>query len=154
LTGRSADMDSIMDIAQVYGLYVIEDCAQAVCAEYKGRRVGGFGIVGCFSLHPLKTLNACGDGGILTTNDAGLYEQFKMLRNIGLQTRDDCIAWGYNSRLDTLQAAILLAKLPYVETWTEQRVNNARVYQQLLADLPQVQTPVDKPYERAVYHTF
>lgn len=154
LTGRPADMDPIIKLAQTYGLYIIEDCAQAVCAEYKGQQVGSFGIVGCFSLHPLKTLNACGDGGVLTTNDANLYEQFKVLRNIGLRTRDDCVVWSSNSRLDTLQAAILLVKMEYLEAWTEKRRSNARFYQQRLADLPQVQVPVDKSYERAVYHTF
>ena len=154
LTGRPAKMDPIMEIAQAHGLYVIEDCAQAVCAEYKGRRVGSFGIVGCFSLHPLKTLNACGDGGVLTTNDAGLYEELKILRNSGLRKRNDCVMWGHNSRLDTLQAAILLVKLEYLEEWTEKRRTNARLYQKLLARLSQVQVPVDKPYERAVYHTF
>ena len=107
LTGRPADMDSILEIARNHRLHVIEDCAQAVMAEYRGKRVGSFGIVGCFSLHPLKTLNACGDGGMLTTDDAGLAEQFRILRNIGLKTRDDCVVWSGNSRLDTIQAAML-----------------------------------------------
>ena len=154
LTGRPADMESIMEIANTHGLYVIEDAAQAVSAEYKGKPVGSIGTVGCFSLHPLKTLNACGDGGVLTTNDPALYEEFKTLRNIGLQDRDDCVAWSYNSRLDTIQAAMLLAKLKYLAGWTQQRRDNAGFYQQRLADLPQVQTPVDQPFEKAVYHTF
>lgn len=154
LTGRLADMGPIMEIARIQGLHVIEDCAQAVCAEYKGQRAGSFGIVGCFSLHPLKTLNACGDGGVLTTNDAGLYGDLKVLRNIGLRTRDDCVVWSHNSRLDTLQAAILLVKLEYLEEWTERRRDNACFYQQGLAGLEEVQVPVDKAHERAVYHTF
>jgi dTDP-4-amino-4,6-dideoxygalactose transaminase len=143
LTGRPVDMDPILEVAQIHSLYVIEDCAQAVTAEYKGKHVGSLGIVGCFSLHPLKTLNACGDGGVLTTDDADLAEKFRILRNIGLKTRDDCVVWSGNSRLDTLQAAILLVKLNYLEAWTEK-----------LAGLAQVQVPCDKPYERAVYHTF
>ena len=154
LTGRPANMDPLREIGRGHGLYMVEDAAQAVCAEYKGLRVGSLSEVGCFSLHPLKTLNACGDGGVLTTNDTGLYEEFKTLRNIGLRTRDDCVAWGHNSRLDTLQAAILLVKLGYLEEWTEKRRNNARTYQELLSDVPQVQLPCDRPYERAVYHTF
>jgi dTDP-4-amino-4,6-dideoxygalactose transaminase len=154
LTGRPADMDSIMAISDAHGLHVVEDCAQAVCAEYRGRRVGSFGTAGCFSLHPLKTLNACGDGGVLTTNDPGLYEDLIMLRNHGLRTRDECITWGYNSRLDTLQAAILLVKLDYLEDWTEGRRANARFYQERLSGLSQVRLPVDQPYEKAVYHTF
>jgi dTDP-4-amino-4,6-dideoxygalactose transaminase len=154
LTGRPADMDPILEIARNHRLQVIEDCAQAVSAEYRGKRVGSFGIVGCFSLHPLKTLNACGDGGMLTTDDADLAEQFGILRNIGLKTRDDCVVWSGNSRLDTIQAAMLLVKLNYLDEWTEQRRTNARFYQEKLASLPQVQVPMDKPYERAVYHAF
>ncbi len=98
LTGRPADMDPIIAVARAHGLYVIEDCSQAVCAEYKGRRVGSLGHIGCFSLHPLKTLNACGDGGVLTTNEDGMYEELKLLRNFGLRTRDECAMWGHNSR--------------------------------------------------------
>jgi len=154
LTGRPADMDPILAIARAHGLHVVEDCAQAVNAEYRGQRVGSFGALGCFSLHPLKTLNACGDGGMLTTNDAGLYEELKRLRNHGLQTRDNCVQWGLNSRLDTMQAAMLLVKLDYLDEWTEGRRANACAYQQLLGEMPQIQPPVDRPRERAVYHTF
>jgi dTDP-4-amino-4,6-dideoxygalactose transaminase len=154
LTGRPAAMDPIMEVANAHGLHVIEDAAQAVAAGYRGKPVGSFGTIGCFSLHPLKTLNACGDGGVLTTNDPGLYEEFRTLRNIGLKERDDCVAWSINSRLDTMQAALLLAKLKYTDEWTDKRRANALFYQERLADLPNVQTPVDQPYERAVYHTF
>ena len=154
LTGRPAEMGPIMEIAQRHGLHVVEDCAQAVAAEYRGQPVGSFGTVNCFSLHPLKTLNACGDGGVLTTNDPELYEQLKTRRNLGLQTRDDCAVWGHNSRLDTLQAAILLVKLRYLDEWTERRRTNAQVYQDLLAGLEQVVAPSDPANDRAVYHTF
>jgi dTDP-4-amino-4,6-dideoxygalactose transaminase len=154
LTGRPADMDPIMDISRKHGLYVIEDSAQAVGAEYKGKRVGSFGDIGCFSLHPLKTLNACGDGGVLTTNDASLYEELKILRNLGLRDRDDCVVWGLNSRLDTLQAAILLVKLGYVDEWTDKRRAHALFYQNILRDLPQIKCPEEESYERSVYHTF
>jgi dTDP-4-amino-4,6-dideoxygalactose transaminase len=154
LTGRPADMDPIMDVARRHGLHVVEDCAQAFGAEYKGKRVGSFGTVGCFSLHPLKTLNACGDGGLITTNDPGLFEEIKQLRNHGLVTHDDCAVWGHNSRLDSVQAAILLVKLRYVEGWTEKRRANASFYQSALGCLPQVQVPWDPPNVRAVYHTF
>jgi len=154
LTGRPADMDPILEVARIYRLHVIEDCAQAVIAEYKGKRVGSFGFAGCFSLHPLKTLNACGDGGVLTTDDTCLAEQVRILRNIGLKTRDECVVWSGNSRLDTVQAAVLLVKLNYLEAWTEKRRANARFYQEHLGGLPQLQVPTDKPHERAVYHTF
>ena len=154
LTGRPADMDPIMEVARKHGLYVVEDSAQAVGAEYKGQRVGSFGDVGCFSLHPLKTLNACGDGGVLTTNDVSLYKDLKILRNLGLRTRDDCVVWGLNSRLDTLQAAILICKLDHMNEWTDKRRANAWFYQELLENVPQVICPVEKSYERSVYHTF
>jgi dTDP-4-amino-4,6-dideoxygalactose transaminase len=154
LTGRPCNMDAILDIARSRGLYVVEDAAQAVMAEYQKRRVGSFGDIGCFSLHPLKTLNACGDGGVLTTDNPELYEKFKIMRNLGLRTRDDCVMWSHNSRLDTLQAAILLVKLRYLRQWTQQRRQNARYYQAQLADIPQVRVPVDRDSETAVYHTF
>lgn len=154
LTGRPANMSPIMAIAQTHNLYVIEDCAQAVLAEYNGQRVGSFGTMGCFSLHPLKTLNACGDGGVLTTNDEALYERLKILRNLGLPTRDDCTVWSSNSRLDTIQAAILLVKLKYLNDWTERRRANAAFYRQALADVPGVCPPGERPIEKAVYHTF
>ena len=154
LTGRPAAMDPILEIARSRGLHVIEDCAQAVGAEYKTRPVGSMGTVGCFSLHPLKNLNACGDGGAVTTNDPGLYQELKNIRNHGLGSRDDCAVWSFNSRLDTLQASILLVKLDYLQSWTKQRRANARVYQELLVGLPQVSAPQDEQYEKAVYHTF
>ena len=154
LTGRPCDVDPILEVAGANGLHVIEDCAQAVIAEYKGQRVGSFGTIGCFSLHPLKTLNACGDGGVLTTNDPELYEQLTIMRNIGLRTRDDCVIWSHNSRLDTLQAAILLVKLRYLNDWTEQRRENAHCYQDRLKELSQAPVPSDNEHEKSVYHTF
>ena len=154
LTGRPADMESIIEKAGSHDLYVVEDCAQAVLAEYRGRRVGSFGVIGCFSLHPLKTLNACGDGGVLTTNDEALYEKLKSLRNLGLQTRDNCVYWSLNSRLDSIQAGILLVKMKYFQTWTEKRRANAAFYRKALAGVPGLQVPEDRPFEKAVYHTF
>src|SRR5438876_946564 len=122
--------------------------------EYEGRRVGSFGDVGCFSLHPLKTLNACGDGGVLTTADKVIAARLRELRNIGLKTRDECVVWSGNSRLDTLQAALLLVKLAHLDEWTERRRANAAVYRRLLADVRQIRLPADGAGERAVYHTF
>ena len=121
LTGRPADMDPILALAGRKGIPVVEDAAQAVLAEYRGRRVGSFGTLGCFSMHPLKTLNACGDGGVLTTSDSRIYEELKVLRNLGLKDRNQCLRWSGNSRLDTIQAAMLLVKLKYLETWTGKR---------------------------------
>jgi dTDP-4-amino-4,6-dideoxygalactose transaminase len=154
LTGRACAMGPIMDIAREYGLKVVEDCAQAVLSECDGRRVGSFGDCGCFSLHPLKTLNACGDGGIITTSDANVFEQLRIARNIGLKTRDDCVFWSGNSRLDTMQAAILLVKLRHLEEWTRRRRENAAHYQKRLAAIPQIVTPHEAPGLKPAYHTF
>jgi dTDP-4-amino-4,6-dideoxygalactose transaminase len=154
LTGRPADMDPIIDVAERRGLFIVEDAAQAVLASYRDRKVGSFGEFGCFSLHPLKTLNACGDGGVITTNDSRLFDKIQLLRNHGLKTRDACDVWGFNSRLDSFQAAILLVKLKYLEEWTELRRDNAKIYQTELVDIPGISVPHDKDHERAVYHTF
>lgn len=154
LTGRPCDMAPILEFARHNDLEVIEDCAQAVLAEYKGQRVGSFGAIGCFSLHPLKTLNACGDGGVLTTNDAVLADKLRVLRNIGLRTRDDCQYWSGNSRLDTMQAAVLLVKLQHLPRWTERRRENAQFYQEQLANIPAIRFPRDTNDIFSVYHTF
>ena len=152
LTGRPAEMNPILEIAQEHDLYVIEDAAQAVGAKYYEKRVGSFGTAGCFSLHPLKNLNAYGDGGMITINDRELYDKLAKLRNHGLRTRDECELWGYNSRLDTIQAAIVNVKLAHLDEWTKRIREIASFYQKHLSGL--VKVPVDKPYEEAVYHTF
>jgi dTDP-4-amino-4,6-dideoxygalactose transaminase len=154
LTGRPADMDSICSLARRRGLFVIEDAAQAVAAKLHGRPVGSFGDIGCFSLHPLKTLKACGDGGVVVTQSAAVAEKIRLLRNLGLETRENARFWSSNSRLDTIQAAMLLVKLNYLETWTERRRANARFYQKHLAGITEVQAPQDPPEMRCVYHTF
>jgi len=153
-SGRPCKMDDILKIAQENGLTVIEDCAQAVSAEFNGQKVGSFAEMGCFSLHPLKTLNACGDGGVITTNDTKFYSQLMVLRNNGFLNRNRCVAWSSNSRLDTIQAAMLLVKLNYLGQWTAKRTNNARYYQKYLSGIAQIQIPIDQIYEKSVYHTF
>lgn len=153
-TGRPCDMAVIMAIAKKHKLAVIEDCAQAVCAEYRGQKVGSFGDAGCFSLHPLKTLNVCGDGGVLTTNNKNMYEKILALRNNGFYRHNECIYWSNNSRLDTIHAAMLLVKMDYLEEWTQSRRANAHSYQKQLKNLPQVQVPAEEKDMRAVYHTF
>jgi len=154
LTGRPAAVDEICSLATRRGLAVVEDCAQAVLAELGGRRVGSFGDVGCFSLHPLKTLNAVGDGGILTTDDEATARQLRLLRNVGLESREDAVMWSANSRLDTIQAATLLVKLRYAEQWTEARRRNAEAYRVAFADVNGIAAPSERPDERSVYHTF
>lgn len=154
LTGRPADMDPILAVAKKHKLSVIEDCAQAIAAEYRGRRVGSMGTIGCFSLHPLKTLNACGDGGAAVTDDAALLAKMVLLRNLGLQSRENCTDWSSNSRLDTVQAAMLLVKLKHLDAWTAARRKNAAFYQEALAGIPGLVAPRDQSFEKAVYHTF
>ncbi len=153
-TGRPCDMAAIITIARKHKLAVIEDCAQAVCAEYRGQKVGSFGDAGCFSLHPLKTLNVCGDGGVLTTNDKNMYEKMLALRNNGFYRHNECIYWSNNSRLDTIHAAMLLVKMDHLEEWTEARRANAHFYQKHLQNLAQVRVPAPEKDMRAVYHTF
>ncbi|MDD4955788.1 MAG: DegT/DnrJ/EryC1/StrS family aminotransferase, partial [Candidatus Omnitrophica bacterium] len=154
LTGRPADMDAILKIAKKHNLFVIEDCAQAVCAEYKNKPVGSFGEIGCFSLHPLKNLSACGDGGVVTTNDEKLYKKIQILRNNGFSSRNDCDVWSPNSRLDTIQAALLMVKLKYLKKWTDKRRENASFYCKHLSGLTQIKVPIEQSYEKSVYHTF
>jgi dTDP-4-amino-4,6-dideoxygalactose transaminase len=152
LTGRPADMESILEIATNNDLFVIEDCAQAVGAKYRGQRVGGFGVAGCFSLHPLKTLNAAGDAGVVVTDDLALYKTLRKARNHGLLNRDQCEFFSYNSRLDTIQAASLLVKMDYLKQWINERRARANFYVTTIGDL--VQVPREMPHEYCVYHTF
>lgn len=152
LTGKPAAMMPIMALAKKYHLRVIEDAAQAIGAEYNGAKVGSIGDAGCFSLHPLKTLNACGDGGIVVTNDQNLYEMLLQLRNIGQKERGVAPVIGYNTRLDNIQAAILNVKIKYLDSWNEQRRANAQLYRHLLTDI--VMLPKEEFFEKAVYHTF
>ena len=152
LTGRPADMHPILEIAKERNLHVIEDAAQAIGAAYHGDRVGSFGILGCFSLHPLKNLGACGDAGVITTNDETLHDKLLKMRNHGLKNRIESEFWSVNSRLDSLQAALLNVKFNFLDQWTEQRRDNARFYQERLRDV--VYCPTDQPYEQSVYHTF
>ena len=152
LTGKPAEMNALNAIAQQHDLFVIEDAAQAIGAMYKGRRVGGLGIAGSFSLHPLKNLNVMGDGGLITTNDTALYEKLKKLRNHGMIGRDSAEFWGMNSRLDTLQAEIGLFRLEHLDSTTARFREIADLYRNGLSDL--VGTPFDKEHEYCVYHNF
>lgn len=156
LTGRPCNMEKIADIAEKHNLHVIEDCAQAVVAKWGNKPVGSFGI-GCFSLHPLKNLSACGDGGVITTNDEKLYDKLIQLRNIGLKNRNEADILGYNSRLDSLQAAILNAKLRHLDDISKKRRKNSSLYCQILKEkkIRGVKyIPTDMKKEFAVYHTF
>ena len=152
LTGRPASLDKILEIADKKKLYLIEDAAQAIGAKYNGQKVGSFGIAGCFSLHPLKNLNAYGDGGVIITKDLQLYERLKKMRNHGFKNRNECDFFAFNSRLDELQAAILNVKFKYLDKWTKRKREIAAFYQKKLSNI--VKVPLDKSNENAVYHTF
>ncbi len=133
--GLPADMDRINSIAETHGLAVIEDAAQAHGATWQGRMAGSLAHLGCFSFYPGKNLGAYGDAGAVTTNDPDLAEQIRSLRNHGRRDKYVHDQVGYGERLDTLQAAILAAKLPYLADWTAARRRLAARYQELLADL-------------------
>jgi dTDP-4-amino-4,6-dideoxygalactose transaminase len=154
LTGRPARMAEILGIARRHGLRVIEDAAQAAGANYRGKPVGSWGDLGCFSFHPLKNLNACGDAGAVVTSNASWAKKLKILRNHGHPHRDDCLEFSLNSRLDGLQAEILRIKLRGLGAVTRRRKRNAALYQSLLAGCPQVDCPQDEPGMESVYHTF
>ena len=153
LTGRPADMDAIMAIAKKYNLHVIEDAAQAVGAKYKNKSVGSFGTTGSFSLHPLKNLAACGDGGVITTNDDVLYSYLTKARTHGHSSRDEVDFWSFNTRIDNLQSAILNVKFNELEKWNNRRRAIASMYREALKHLP-IYLPTDTADEYAVYHTF
>jgi dTDP-4-amino-4,6-dideoxygalactose transaminase len=143
LYGQPCDMDAIMDIAARHGLLVVEDCAQALGAAYRGRQVGTFGVAGCLSFFPSKNLGCFGDGGMIVTNDAKVYERVEMLRRHGGRVKYHHEELGLNSRLDELQAAILRVKLPHLKKWNELRRQRAYAYNRLLADLPPVMRPTE-----------
>lgn len=152
LTGRPAAMAEVMSFAQSRGLLVIEDAAQAIGASLRGKRVGGFGVAAGFSLHPLKNLGVLGDGGFITTSDAGLNERLIKLRNHGLRDRNHCELWGYNSRLDAIQAFIACEKLNHLDDWNNRCREIADQYRLGLEGL--VEVPKDRQGEYCVYHNF
>ena len=133
LYGQPADMDPILEIARRHGLVVIEDAAQAHGAEYKGRRVGAIGDLGCFSFYPGKNLGAYGEGGMVTTNNPDYAKTIRMLRDWGQERKYEHSLRGYNYRMDGLQGAILRVKLRHLEAWTEARRKNAVRYNELLS---------------------
>ncbi len=153
LYGQTARMAAIGDIAAHHGLKIIEDAAQAHGAESHGRRAGAFGDAGCFSFYPGKNLGAFGDGGAVVTDDEEVQERLTLLRNYGQRVKNEHALLGFNCRLDTLQAAVLLIKLRYLEEWTEQRRTVARWYAELLQDTELI-LPVERADARHVYHLF
>ncbi len=153
LYGQMADMDPIVDIARRHKLFVIEDAAQAHGAEYKGRRAGSIGDLGCFSFYPGKNLGAYGEGGLVTTGNPDYARTVRMLRDWGQDRRYHHVLKAYNYRLEGIQGAILRVKLRHLEEWTELRRAHAGRYRELLAG-SSVRTPEEMPYARHVYHIY
>jgi dTDP-4-amino-4,6-dideoxygalactose transaminase len=153
LYGQPADMDPILEIARRHNLVVIEDAAQAHGAEYKGRRVGGIGDLGCFSFYPGKNLGAYGEGGMVVTSNPEYARKMQMLRDWGQVRKYHHTMKGYNYRMEAMQAAILLVKLRHLDSWTESRRAHAARYDKLLAN-SEICTPVALPHNRHVYHVY
>jgi dTDP-4-amino-4,6-dideoxygalactose transaminase len=153
LYGQPADMDPIMAIAREHGLIVIEDAAQAHGAEYRGRRAGSIGDIGCFSFYPGKNLGAYGEGGAITTNNAEFARTIRMLRDWGAEQKYHHELKGYNYRLEGIQGAVLRVKLRYIEDWTDARRAHATRYNELLCG-SNYKLPAAEADRRHVYHIY
>lgn len=153
LYGHPTDMDPVLELARSHRLKVIEDNAQAFGATYRGRKTGSLGDIGCLSFFPTKNLGAFGDGGMVVTNHPALADRMRMLRTHGWKKKYHSEEVGYNSRLDALQAAILQAKLPHVDSWNEKRRAIAGRYSEQLARLG-ITIPVECDWGRHVYHLY
>jgi dTDP-4-amino-4,6-dideoxygalactose transaminase len=151
--GQPADMDAVVDIGRRNGLHIIEDCAQAAGARYRGRAVGSFSDVACFSFYPTKNLGAIGDGGMILARDPKIAARARRLRQYGWDDTRETHEAGFNSRLDSLQSAILHTKLPHLDADNARRAAIARRYQRGLADLP-ITTPSERADSRHVYHLY
>jgi len=153
LFGLPCNMDPILKLAKEHNLVVIEDCAQAVGAQYKGKKAGSFGDFGCFSFFPTKNLGCCGDGGAIITNREEMAEKIRMLRVHGSKKKYYHEFLGYNSRLDTIQAAILEVKLKHLDEWIESRRSIANFYNSSLRDIV-IQVPEEQIDTFHVYHQY
>jgi dTDP-4-amino-4,6-dideoxygalactose transaminase len=158
LFGQIAEMEPILDIADQHGLRVIEDAAQALGAEYRGRRAGGFGDIACFSFFPTKNVGAMGDAGAVVTDDFQLAERLRMLRNHGFAKKYQAHLLGGNFRIDAIQAAVLQVKLRHLDAWNDARRNNAERYQQLFEEFgiasDQVCPPSAAQGRTHIFHQF
>tara|TARA_E500000331_G_scaffold224149_1_gene214603 strand:+ start:349 stop:1443 length:1095 start_codon:yes stop_codon:yes gene_type:complete len=153
LTGRVAEMDEILRISKKHGIPIVEDAAQSISSEYRGKKSGSFGEVGCFSAHPLKNLNACGDGGFLTTNNFSMYKKALSFRNHGLVGRNIVKKFGFLSRMDVIQASILNYRLKKLKETILKRRKNAKFYFENL-DRKKYFLNDEKSYQFNTYHTF
>jgi dTDP-4-amino-4,6-dideoxygalactose transaminase len=152
LYGKPAEIDTILALSKRYKFKVIEDCAQALGAEYKGKKVGSLGDAGCLSFFPAKNLGAYGDGGMVVTNSVDIAEKVKMLRNHGCKEKYYHLIAGFNSRLDTLQAAILRVKLRHLDEWIKLRREKASCYAQFLGGLEEIELPNTEPHSQHAFN--
>jgi dTDP-4-amino-4,6-dideoxygalactose transaminase len=146
-------MDPVMKIAREFNLKVVEDAAQAIGAKHKGRKAGSMGDTGCFSFYPTKNLGAAGDGGMIVTNDSDLTEKIRLLRVHGQKSKYSHSVVGYNSRLDTLQAAVLRVKLRYLDSWHEKRRENASYYDKAFQGTSII-TPKAESFNYHIYNQY
>lgn len=154
LFGQCANMDAILKLAQKYNLKVIEDCAQSIGASREGVRAGAFGLCGCLSFFPTKNLGGFGDGGMVVSNDVDFGEEVRRVRNHGMQPKYFHKSVGGNFRLDALQAAGLLVKLPHLDSWHEARRRNANFYNQAFAGFKNIITPKIDPKNYSIYNQY
>jgi dTDP-4-amino-4,6-dideoxygalactose transaminase len=148
-----ADMDAIMEVARRHNLIVIEDAAQAHGAEYKGRRAGSIGDLGCFSFYPGKNLGAYGEGGAVVSDHSEFARRIALLRDWGQESKYNHVMPGYNYRMDGIQGAVLNVKMNYIEAWTEARRSVASCYDRLL-EKHRCGRPAPPPHARHVYHVY
>jgi len=152
--GQCVDMDPLLEIAERHGITVVEDACQAIGATYKGKRAGSLARAAAFSFFPSKNLGCAGDGGMITTDDAELAARAHTIASHGSSKKYYHSDFGVNSRLDALQAAILLVKLPHLDRWNAERRAGAAVYDAALADVPGLEIPVARDYGDTVYHLY
>jgi dTDP-4-amino-4,6-dideoxygalactose transaminase len=154
LYGQTADMDPIVEIARKHDLRVIEDASQSPGAEYKGRRAGSIGDVGCFSFHPGNNLGAYGEAGAVVTDDEAVAAKIRMFRDHGQAHKYHHAIVGWNARMDGFQGAVLSVNLRHLAVWTEARRQHAQLYDRLLADIDGVEPPFEAKYAKHVYHVY
>ncbi len=152
--GFACAMDEITNFCQAHKLSLVEDACHGIRAEFRGKALGTFGDTGCFSMHPLKNLNVWGDGGYIVTDQDDLADQLRLLRNHGLANRNEAIIWAYNSRLDTLQAIVANHLLEKIDEITTARIANAALYDNLLADVEEIDVPTRPNDIKQVYHLY
>jgi len=154
-SGRICNMEKIIKIAKKFKLFIVEDACHAILAhDYKKRYAGNFGLTGCFSMHPLKNLNVWGDGGIITTNNKTIYKKLKLLRNHGLVNRDNCKIYGYNTRINTIQAAVNLEMIKKINHITKKRIENAKYLNFRLKENKNIKLIKEQKKYRSVFHLY